>query len=71
MDPLLKILVSTLIVDALNEQCTEEEMAQKLKRKGLALSTEQIRNFISTHGAPQNIEAVQPLLQTSEVQQWA
>lgn len=27
MDPLLKILVSTLVVDALNEKCTEEEMA--------------------------------------------
>ena len=52
IDPLLKILVSTMIVDVMNRQISHEEMAQKFSRKGLALRTEQIRDFITANGAP-------------------
>ena len=38
--PLMKFIASTIIVDVLNRQISEEQMAQELKEKGLDLGTE-------------------------------
>jgi hypothetical protein len=37
--PLMKFIASTIIVDVLNRQISEEQMAQELKEKGMDLGT--------------------------------
>ncbi len=59
LDPLMKIIASTFIVDVLNRQISEKQMAQELAKKGIQLRTEQIRDFIATYGVPKDPEAVQ------------
>ena len=58
-DPLMKITASTFIVDVLNRQISEQQMAQELAKKGIQLRTEQIGDFIATYGVPKDPEAVQ------------
>ena len=59
LDPMMKIIASTFIVDILNYQLSEQQMAQELVKKGIQLRTEQIRDFIATQSVPITPEAVQ------------
>jgi hypothetical protein len=59
-----------LILDVLNRKVTEDQMARELLKRGIPLKSEQIRNFLLTQGVPKDLEAVQLLVCTPEVQEW-
>ena len=59
MDPLLKIIASTFIVDVLNRQIPPEQMAQELAKRSILLKTYQISDFLLKKGVPKDPEAVQ------------
>jgi hypothetical protein len=59
-----------LIVDVLNRWISEEQMALELMKRGIPLKAEQIRDFLSTHGAPKDLKVVQHLICTPEVQEY-
>ena len=71
MDPLLKIIASTFIVDVLNRDISPDQMAQELKKRSILLKTDQISDFLVNKGVPKDPEAVQQLIETPEVQKWA
>jgi hypothetical protein len=45
-------------------------MALELMKRGIPLKDEQIRDFLSTHGSPKDLKAVQQLICNPEVQEW-
>ena len=71
MDPLLKIIASTFIVDVLNRDISPDQMSQELKKRSILLKTDQISDFLVNKGVPKDPKAVQQLIETPEVQKWA
>jgi hypothetical protein len=46
-------------------------MAQELKKRSILLKTDQISDFLLKKGVPKDLEAVQQLIMTPEIQEWA
>ncbi len=55
----MKIIASKFIVDVVNRQISEQQIAQELAKKGIQLRTGHIRDFIATIGVPKDPKAVQ------------